>query len=74
MDKIEELVNRVNNLRGLNKNEIGNLVHIKSDSENSICQVGNKYGGITQLIYGDDKVLCLYLESILNKEAKNEIF
>ena len=72
MDKIEELINRVNNLRGLNKNEIGSLVHIKSDSKNSIYQVGNKYGGITitQLIYGDDKVLCLYLESILNKEAK----
>lgn len=69
MDKIDELLNRVNNLRGNKPDEIGSLIHIKSANENSICQIGNKYGGYTQLIYGDDKVLCLYLESILNKEG-----
>lgn len=69
MDRIDELIDRVNTLRGTKKNTVGSLVHIKSDSENSICEIGNQYGGYTQLIYGDDKVLCLYLESILNKEG-----
>lgn len=70
MDKIEELLNRVNELRGKKVNSIGSLVHINSADENSICEIANEYGGYKQLIYGDDKVLRLFLESILNKEAK----
>lgn len=69
MDRIEELIKRVNKLRGNGVNAVGSLVHIKDMTENSICEIVTKDGGVKQLIYGSDKVLCSYLESILSKEG-----
>ena len=66
VDKLCEMVNEKYNLI---PNSIGSIEHYYDASENSIIQIMNKNRGIRQLIYGEDKVLIKYLQSILDDKT-----
>lgn len=66
VDKLCEMVNEKYNLI---PNSIGSIEHHDDASENSIVQIANKSRGVRQLIYGEDKVLIKYLQSILDDKT-----
>lgn len=66
VDKLCELVNEKYNLI---PNSVGSIEHHYDASENSIVQIVNKSRGVRQLIYGEDKVLVKYLQSILDDKT-----
>ena len=66
VDKLCEMVNEKYNLMS---NSIGSIEHDHDASENSIAQIVNKNRGVRQLIYGEDKVLIKYLQSILDDKT-----
>lgn len=66
VNKLCELVNEKYNLI---PNSIGSIEHHYDASENSIVQIVNKSRGVRQLIYGEDKVLIKYLQSILDDKT-----
>lgn len=66
VDKLCEMVNEKYNLVS---NSIGSIERHHDTSENSIVQIVNKNRGVRQLIYGEDKVLIKYLQSILDDKT-----
>lgn len=73
MNNIDILLNRINKENGLNNNDIGVLINIRSMTENSICRIDNKYGGYTQLYYGEDAALEKYAKVILANINTNKL-
>ena len=66
---IDRLCDMVNEKYNLLPNSIGSIEHHYDANENSIVQIVNKSRGVRQLIYGEDKVLIKYLQSILDDKT-----
>lgn len=66
VDKLCEMVNEKYNLK---PNSIGSIEYHSDSTENSVVQIVNKSRGVRQLIYGEDKVLIKYLQSILDDKT-----
>ena len=66
---VSKLCEMVNEKYNLIPNSIGSIEHHYDANENSIVQIMNKNRGVRQLIYGEDKVLIKYLQSILNDKT-----
>lgn len=66
---VSTLCEMVNEKYNLIPNSIGSIEHHYDANENSIVQIMNKNRGVRQLIYGEDKVLIKYLQSILNDKT-----
>ena len=66
---VNKLCDMVNEKYNLIPNSIGSIEHHYDASENSIVQIVNKSSGVRQLIYGEDKVLIKYLQSILDDKT-----
>ena len=66
VDKLCEMVNEKYNLK---QNSIGSIEYHSDSTENSVVQIVNKSRGVRQLIYGEDKVLIKYLQSILDDKT-----
>lgn len=62
---VDALCDMVNEKYNLLPNTIGSIEYHHDATENSIVQIANKYRGVRQLIYGEDKVLIRYLRNIL---------
>ena len=66
---VDKLCKMVNEKYNLMSNSIGSIEHHYDVNENSIVQIMNKSRGVRQLIYGEDKVLMKYLQSILDDKT-----
>jgi hypothetical protein len=66
---VNKLCEMVNEKYNLIPNSIGSIEHHYDANENSIVQIMNKSRGVRQLIYGEDKVLMKYLQSILDDKT-----
>lgn len=66
---VSKLCEMVNEKYNLIPNSIGSIEYHYDANENSIVQIMNKNRGVRQLIYGEDKVLIKYLQSILNDKT-----
>ena len=66
---VDKLCEMVNEKYSLKPNSIGSIEYRSDSTENSVVQIVNKSRGVRQLIYGEDKVLIKYLQSILDDKT-----
>lgn len=69
MNNIDNLCKKVNAKYNLKNGSIGSIYHYADMCENSIVQIMNEYGGTRQLVYGTNKTLETFLNSILSDKT-----